>query len=98
MNTDGLDALHQDLRTLRQALDDEDLERAAEVLHEHDQRLRRYMGQLGQDAPLGALRELLELQQRLQSHMRRVRDEHAARLAGLRRSGQASQHYREAAR
>ena len=86
------------VRYLLAVAEHEGFTRAAEVLHEHDQRLRRYMGQLGQDAPLGALRELLELQQRLQSHMRRVRDEHAARLAGLRRSGQASQHYREAAR
>lgn len=98
MSGAGIQALQRDLRELRQALDDEDLARAGTVLGEHDRRLRSYLAQVGTQAPLGALSELLDMQRALQADLQRARDESAAQLATLRRSSQATRQYREAAR
>jgi len=92
-----LAALHDDLASLRCALDSEDYGRAGDVLARHDLRLREYIAAVGSQAPLQALRELLQLQHRLQDDMLAARDAAAAGLRGLRQSGQASRSYREAA-
>ncbi|MBB6065964.1 hypothetical protein [Pseudoxanthomonas broegbernensis] len=93
-----LDQLHEDLASLRRALDSEDFVQAGEVLASHDRRLREYIETVGQQAPLQALRELLELQHRIQSDMSAAREQAATALRGLRQSGQASHSYRQSAR
>ncbi|MCR6687136.1 hypothetical protein [Pseudoxanthomonas sp.] len=97
MSAATLDALHQDLASLRQALDAEDFGQAGDVLARHDRRLREYIDTVGLQAPLDALRDLLQLQHRLQDDMLVARDAAAAGLRGLRQSGQASRSYRELA-
>ena len=97
MSAATLDALHQDLASLRQALDHEDFGQAGDVLARHDQRLREYIDTVGLQAPIQALRELLQLQHRLQGDMIAARDAAAAGLRELRNSGQASRSYRELA-
>lgn len=92
-----LDALHQDLASLRTALDTGDFHRAGDVLASHDRRLREYIETVGLQAPLQALRELLQLQHRLQDDMVGARDAAATALRDLRSSDQASRRYRESA-
>lgn len=93
----SLDALHQDLASLRNALDSEDFDRAGDVLAHHDRRLREYIDTVGLQAPLQALRELLQLQHKLQDDMIAAREAAVTALRGLRHSSQASRHYRESA-
>lgn len=97
MSAGALATLHQDLASLRQALDEGDYGRAGDVLAGHDQRLREYIDTVGLQAPMQALRELLQLQHRLQDDMLVARDAAAAGLRGLRQSDQASRRYREVA-
>lgn|GEM_PF-797069 len=65
MNDATLNALHEDLVDFRDALDREDFRCAGDVLALHDQRMRQYIDTVGMQAPLQALRELLQLQHRL---------------------------------
>jgi hypothetical protein len=65
MNEATLDALHKDLTGLHDALDHEDFGRAGDVLALHDRRLRDYIDTVGMQAPLQALRGLLQLQHRV---------------------------------
>jgi len=57
-----LAALLHDLASLRQALDREDFGTAGDVLAGHDARLREFIEATGAQAPLQALRGLLQLQ------------------------------------
>lgn len=93
-----LEGLHEDLACLRRALDGEDFDQAGQVLARHDLRLRQYIDTVGLQAPLQALRDLLQLQHRLQDEMIASREQAALALRGLRQSGQASRSYRESAR
>jgi hypothetical protein len=65
MNDATLDALHEDLSSLHDALGREDFGQAGDVLAEHDRRLRDYIDTVGLQAPLQALRGLLQLQHRM---------------------------------
>lgn len=87
--------LHEDLASLRVALDSEDFGQAGDVLARHDLRLREYIDTVGMQAPIQALRELLQLQHQLQNDMLAARDAAAAGLRGLRQSSQASRSYQE---
>jgi hypothetical protein len=96
MNSQTLADLHADLTELRQALDREDFSEAGQILGRHDQRLRQYIEDVGVDAPVQALRDLLQLQHTLQAEMLTRREAAASALRGLRQSGQASRLYQEA--
>ena len=65
MNEATLDALHEDLVSLRDALGREDFGGAGDALDAHDRRLRDYIDTVGLQAPLQALRGLLQLQHRV---------------------------------
>lgn len=65
MNDATLDNLHEDLVDLRDALGREDFGHAGDVLAAHDRRLRDYIDSVGLQAPLHALRGLLQLQHRV---------------------------------
>ena len=65
MSEPTLDALHEDLVSLRDALDQEEYSQAGDVLALHDRRMRLYIDTVGLQAPLLALRELLRLQHRV---------------------------------
>lgn len=65
MNHALLDALHEDLVDLRDALGREDFHGAGDVLALHDRRMRQYIDTVGLQAPLDALRGLLRLQHRM---------------------------------
>ncbi|WP_372013712.1 hypothetical protein [Pseudoxanthomonas sp. 10H] len=65
MDPATLDALHEDLLSLRDALGEEDFGRAGDVLALHDRRMRDYIDTVGLQAPLLALRGLLQLQLRV---------------------------------
>lgn len=95
MSEATLQALYGDLEAFRQALDGHDFGQAGDVLAAHDLRLRQYIDTVGLQAPMQALRELLQLQHRLQDDMVAARDEAAAALRGIRQSDQASRRYRE---
>lgn len=62
MNGATLDALHDDLLSLRDALHREDYADAGDMLALHDRRMRQYIDTVGMQAPLQALRDLLQLQ------------------------------------
>ena len=72
MNDATSDALHDDLVDLRDALEREDFSCAGEVLALHDRRMRQYIDTVGMQAPLLALRELLQLQHRIEAPPSRV--------------------------
>jgi hypothetical protein len=65
MNEASFDTLRDDLLSLRDALAQEDYGQAGDVLALHDRRMRQYIDTVGFQAPLLALRELLQLQHRL---------------------------------
>ena len=96
MSTITLDALRDDLAALGAALDADRYELAGELLTRHDNHLREYVAVAGREAPMDALRGLLQLQQRLLLRMHDSRKEAGTRLRGLRQSGQAAHAYRSA--
>ncbi|UWX04704.1 hypothetical protein H1235_08820 [Pseudoxanthomonas sp. NC8] len=65
MNEATLDALHEDLVSFHDALDRENFAHAGDLLAAHDQRLREYIDNVGQQSPLQVLRGLLQLQHRV---------------------------------
>jgi hypothetical protein len=65
MNETTLDALHEDLVSFHDALDRDDFAQAGDMLALHDRRLRDYIDTVGMQAPLQALRGLLQLQHRV---------------------------------
>lgn len=66
MSAIGLAGLLHDLTTLRQALEREDYGTADEVLAGHELRLREYVETVAPQAPLQALRGMLQLQHLIQ--------------------------------
>jgi hypothetical protein len=65
MSEASFHALRNDLLSLRDALAQENYAQAGDVLALHDRRMRQYIDTVGFQAPLLALRELLQLQHRL---------------------------------
>lgn len=95
-NDAGLEALYDSLETLRIALGEEDHELAQCIVAHHDQQVRDYIAANRGQAPAGALRSLLEMQQSLTADMAERRDAAAAQLRAGRQSVRAAQAYHQA--
>ena len=91
-----LDALHEDLDALKNAIDAEDHDRAEQIVAAHDQRLRGYIQDNGAAGAADALQHLLEQQHSLTGRMRELRDEAAAHLRAERQSTRAASAYIQA--
>ena len=93
MSDPGLQHLRSELDALGAALDADDLAAADRVAAAYDSALRRYLEQRGSNAPVSALRELLQLQNELVARMRDQRDRVAGELRRMRKAGAASRAY-----
>ena len=95
MSENVLAELHADLIALREALDRDSFSEAGQILSSHESRLRQYIDAVGAEAPVQALRELLQLQHQLQHDMLSARDTAASALREMQHASQASRRYRE---
>lgn len=93
----GLASLHASLDALDAALDLDDMEAATAVMAAYDQGLRDYFDRHGAEAPLAGVRDLLRMQDRILLRMEGLRRDIAGELGRVRRAGQASRAYAEAA-
>ncbi len=91
-----LQALHDDLDLLKNAIETEDHDTAEQIVASHDQRLRHYIHTHGVGAAAGALQALLAQQQAVTMRMRELRDQAAAQLRSERQSNRAASAYVQA--
>ncbi len=91
-----LKALHEDLESLKNAIDGEDHALAERIVGEHDQRVRDYLHAHGAHSAPQALQNLLEQQLSLTTRMRQLRDEAAQYLRAERQSTRAANAYLQA--
>ncbi len=94
-----LQALHDDLDLLKNAIETEDHDTAEQIVASHDQRLRHYIHTHGVGAAAGALQALQALlaqQQAVTMRMRELRDQAAAQLRSERQSNRAASAYVQA--
>ena len=91
-----LDALYADLEALRVAVEEEEHALAAQIMDNHDRRLRQYVDGLNGHSPTASLQGLLKLQQTLMADMLVRRDIAGARLRAGRQSMHAANAYHQA--
>jgi len=88
-----LQALHDDLDLLKNAIDGEDHDMAQRIVAGHDQRVHDYIQSHGVDAAPAQLQALLEQQHAVTARMRELRDEAEFHLRRERQSTRAASAY-----
>ncbi|NZA27905.1 hypothetical protein H0E84_16115 [Luteimonas sp. SJ-92] len=95
MSEPTLGHLQAGLDALAEALDQDDFAPAGSLLAQYDRDLRAYVETVGGNAPLGALRAMLQMQNSLAARMQERQRGIAAELRDMRQAGHAARAYSE---